>query len=190
MSEFALLAINAIFMANVMTYFGYGVIGLQTDKKNFLYLIISCATTIMGVIIGGSIVFALVNYVLIPLDVIFLKTFIIVFISLIMSYLSRLLIKYTSKEAFYLYEKSYQFAAQTILLVGIMLVFDYSLSFLIGIFLVTMYCAGYILVQLLLYAIYDKLDNAHNLKPARNVPLMLYTISIIGIILSAIGMLF
>lgn len=190
MGEFALLAINAIFISNIMTYYGYGLIGLQTEKKNFLYLIISCATTIMGVIVGGVSVFAVVNYVLIPLDVVFLKMFIIVFIALVMSYLSRLLIKFTSKESFYLFEKSYQFAAQTVLMVGIMLVFDYTLSLLNSMFLITMYCAGYILVQLLMYAIYDKLDNGHNLKPARNVPLMLYTISIIGIILSAIGMLF
>ena len=116
--------------------------------------------------------------------------FVIVFIALVMSYLARILIKYSSKETFYLSEKSYQFAAQTVLMVGIMLAFDYSLDLLHSMFVLTMYCAGYVLVQLLMYAIYDKLDNSNNFKSARNVPLMLYTITIISVILTAIGKLF
>ena len=188
--DITMIVLNAIFFSNIISYLGCGIIGLQSDKKNFLYLLVSCASTIIGVILGEMLIYLVLNNILIPLKFEFLKMFVIILVALIMAYLSRIIIKYTSKESFYLFERSYQFAAQTVLMVGIMIVTDLSQTFLNSLYIVAAYCAGYLLVQLLMYALYDKIDSRNNFKPARNVPVLLYTLSIIGIILTSISMLF
>ena len=185
-----LIILNAIFLSNIVTCFGTGIVGLQSDKKSFVYLLISCASTIIGVLLGEMLIYVIVKYILLPLDVEFLKGYIIVLIALVMAYLSRIIIKYSSNEAYYLFEKGYQFAAQTILMVGIMMVTDLSQTFLNSFYVTAGYCAGYLLVQLLMFALYDKIDSRSNFKPARNVPILLYTMCILGIILSSINMLF
>ena len=184
-----MMIVNAIFFSNIITYYGSGIIGLQSDKKNFLYLILSSVCTVFGVIIGEIAIFALENYVLVPLGVLFLKTYIIVFIALIMSLLTKVVIKKTSRVCYYIYEKSYQFAAQTIILVGILMVVDLSKDFLTSLYLTAAFCVGYLLIQIIMYPLYDKIDSRNNFKPARNVPVLLYTIGIIGLILTAVGMM-
>ena len=188
--QIGMVILNAVFFSNIVTYFGSGIIGFQSDKKNFLYMLLSVASTIIGVVVGGIIIYFVEQYVLIPLDVVFLKTFIIVLIALIMSILTRLLIKHTSRLCFYIYERSYQFAAQTIILVGILLVVDLSQTFLFSLYMIAAYCAGYLLIQLIMYPLYDKIDSRNNFKPARNVPILLYPLGLMGFILTAVGMMF
>ena len=188
--QIGMIILNSIFLSNIVTGVGSGIIGLQSDKKNLLYLTLSCLTSTLGIILGELAIYSLQNYVLIPLDVMFLKTFIVVLIALIMSYISRITIKYISRESFYLYERSYQFAAQTIIFVGIMIMVDLSQTFLNSLLIVAGYCAGYLLVQIVMFGLHDKIDSRNNFKPARNVPILLYTLCILGIILSAVGMVF
>ena len=107
-----------------------------------------------------------------------------------MSLIARSLIKAISRESFYLYEKSYQFAAQVVVMTAVILVLDLSQSFLNNLYIVAGYMAGYLLVQVLMFALYDKLDSRNTFKPARNVPVLLYTLCLIGIIFSAIGLMF
>ena len=188
--QIGMIILNAIFLSNIVTGVGSGVIGLQSDKKNLFFLSISCITTVLSVLIGGLAVYAFITYVLVPLKFEFLKTFVIVLISLIMSYISRVVTKYISRECFYLYERSYQFAAQTIIMVGVLVFVDLSGTLVDGLVLIAGYLVGYLLVQIVVFALHDKIDSKYNFKPARNVPVLLYTLCIIGIIFSAVGMMF
>ena len=188
--QFGLIVLNAMFLSNIVTGVGSGVIGFQSDKKNLLYMTISCVTTILSVILGGLVVFALQSYVLVPLKVEYLKMVITVLIALIMAYLSRIITKYISRQSFYLYERSYQFATQTIILVAIMLLMNLSVSFMEALVVLAGYCAGYLMVQILMFALHEKLDNRYNFKPSRSIPILLYTLCILGIILSAVGIMF
>ena len=155
--QIGLIILNAIFLSNIVTYFGGGIIGLQSDKKSLKYLVISSAATVLGVILGAMLVYLVQNYLLVAVKMEFLKTFVIVFISVIMSLITRSLIKAISRESFYLYEKSYQFAAQVVVMTAVILVLDLSQSFLNNLYIVAGYMAGYLLVQVLMFALYDKL---------------------------------
>ena len=188
--QIGLIVLNAVFLSNIVTYFGGGIISFQSDKKNLLYFILSTVTTVLGVILGAMLIFVVQNYVLSVVKMEFLKTFVIVLISIIMSLIARAIIKSISRESFYLYEKSYQFASQTVVMVAVMFVLDLSQTFLNSLYIVAGYAAGYLLVQILMFALYDKLDSKNTFKPARNVPVLLYTLCIIGMILSAVGLMF
>ena len=110
-------------------------------------------------------------------------------LAVIFTYISRYIVKVVSVEQFYLYEKSYQFAIQTITIVAVLLLINYSKPFLTVMFQLAMFSVGFMIVQLLFYPLYEKLDNTKVLKPARNVPLILYTLSILAMIFSAIYMM-
>ena len=105
-------------------------------------------------------------------------------------FVSRILIKLVSKEDYYLYEKSYSLPLQVAIVVGALVVIDFHTTFLMSLYTLAMYGLGYLIVQLFFYAIYEKIDNNFVVKPARNVPLMLITLSFISMILYAVAMFF
>ena len=189
MNEFALMAIVGILSSNVVTGAGYAVISLQSEKRNLLFMLISMAMTIVSTIIAGLLYSVLQLYVLQPLEVEFLGLFIMILFSFVISYASRAIVNFVSKEQFYLYEKSYQFAIQTIVMIAVMLLVDYSGSFLNVMFQISMFCSGFLIVSVLIYPLYERLDNNKAFKPARNIPLLLYTLSILAMIISAITMM-
>ena len=67
---------------------------------------------------------------------------------------------------------------------------DFSAKLTMSLYALAMYLVGYLLAQILFFALYERLDSTDTLKPARNVPVMLYTLSILGMILYAVGMFF
>ena len=90
---------------------------------------------------------------------------------------------------FYLYEKSYSFPVQIAVSIGFLLSINTANQLSMVMFELAMYCVGFILVQLIFYALYEKMDNKNTLKPAKNVPLMLFTLSIVSLLLYVVGTL-
>ena len=190
MSQFAVMAIVAIFSSNIISFTGIGAISLQAEKKNFGYMISSSICVALSVLVTGLIYKVLDQFLLARFDAQFLKLFIIVLFSLILSFLTRAILKAVSKEIFFLYEKSYSLAIHSAITIGTMFVIDFSAGILDVMFALAVYCVGFILVQIIFYALYERLDNSYVLKPARNVPLMLFTLSIVSMILYTVGMFF
>lgn len=186
MNEFALMAIAGILTNNVITGAGLGAISLQSEKRNFLFTVTTMACTSCATIIAGLLYAIIYKFVLAPLNVGTIGLFVMVILAVIFAYISRLIVKFMSREQFYLYEKSYQLSIQTILMLAIMLLISYSESILSVMFQLAMSVSGFIIISLLFYPLYEKLDNKMTLKPARNIPLMLYTLSIFAMIISAI----
>lgn len=187
--EFVQMLILGVLSSNIIACTGYGVISLQSEKRSFLFVLTTLATTISTILVAGLLFSVLNIYVLIPLNVEFLGIIIMAILAVVFTYISRYIVKVVSVEQYYLYEKSYQFAIQTITIVAVLLLIDYSKSFLTVMFQLAMFSVGFMLVQLLFYPLYEKLDNTKVLKPARNVPLILYTLSILAMIFSAIYMM-
>lgn len=190
MSEFVLMALAGIITSNVITGAGFGAISLQSEKRNFLYMVVSMAAVISATIIAGLLFSVIQMYVLIPLKVTYLSVFAMAIICTLCAYVAKFIVKIASREMYFLYEKSYQFAIQIIVMMGILFLIDYTESYLNVMFQLAMFCVGFMVVQLVFYPLYEKLDNNKTLKPARNIPLMLYTLSIVAIIVSAICMMF
>lgn len=189
MNVFLTMLIAGILSSNIIVGSGYAVISLQSEKRSFSFVLTTLATTICSTIVGGLLFSVLNIYVLIPFNVEFMGILVIAIISTTCTFLSRYVVKLISVEQYYLYEKSYQFSIQTITLVGIMLLIDYSQTFLNVMFQLAMFCVGFLIVQLLFYPLYERLDNSKVLKPARNIPLVLYTLCIVAMIFSAIQMM-
>lgn len=160
MNEFLEMLIVGVLSSNIIACTGYGAISLQSEKRSFLFTVTTLATTISATILAA-----------------------------VFTYVSRYIVKVVSVEQYYLYEKSYQFAVQTITIMAVLLLINYSKSFLNVMFQLAMFSVGFMLVQGLFYPIYEKLDNAKVLKPARNVPLILYTLCVLAMIFSAIYMM-
>ena len=190
MSQFVMMALAAIFSSNIISFTGIGAISLQSEKKNFGFMLSTVVCVSLSVIITGLAYKALETFVLIRFSAEFLKLFIVVLLALVLAFITKSLLKAISKEIYFLYEKSYSLPIQTAITVGIMFVIDFSMSFLNVMFSLAVYCVGFLLVQILFFALYEKLDNPYTLKPARNVPLMLFTLSIVSMILFSITLFF
>ena len=92
------------------------------------------------------------------------------------------IIKAISKAQFFYYEKSYGLAVQTAVTIATILLFDFAQAgtgFVDILFTLAMFSVGYLLVQFVFYGLYERLDNNYSVKPARNVPLMLYISSVL-----------
>ena len=188
MNEFAVIAIASIFSSNVITAAGFGAASLQSEKRNFLFMLISTMCLIVSTIISGLAFYLVNEFILAQVGAEYLKLFIVVLFATIMAFLSRALIKAVTKETYYLYETSYSLPIQVAVNTGILLLVDYGRTFMMTMFELAMFCVGYLLVQTLFLAIHDRIDNTSTLKPARNIPLMYVVLSIIGIILDVIEM--
>lgn len=189
MNEFAVVALASIFSSNVMAVAGVGVASIQSQKKNFLFMLVTSMCAVVSIIVAGLACFG-VNMLLSRFDVEYLKMFVVVLLAIVTSFVSRLILKAATKEIYYVYETSYSFPIQTIVTAGTLLIVDFSRTFLMTMFELSMFCVGYLLVQVLFYALYERLDNSYVLKPARNIPVMLYTLSVIGMILYVVEMMF
>jgi len=98
--------------------------------------------------------------------------------------------EFMSKEDYFLHERSYEFPIQVAVTVGALMVVDFSGTILMTMFTLGMFIVGYLLTQIIFYALYERLDNSYTLKPARNVPLMLFTLSVACMIFYAVSMCF
>lgn len=188
MSEFAQIAILAIFSSNIIAVTGIGAISLQSEKRNFIFMLVSSLCTMLPIIFSGLMYFVVENYILVPLDAEYLKLFILSLLIVVFSYLIRMTLKRVSKEEFFLYEKSYGFPLQIAVGIGTLCLVNFAQTFFIIMFELAMFSVGYLLIQIIFYALYERLDNKYTLKAARNVPLMLYALSLVSMILYAIGM--
>lgn len=183
MNEFAVIAITAILASNIVSFAGVGAVSLQSEKRNFVYMLVSSICIVLPIAFTGMLYWVINNYLLIPYEAEFISLFVMLLLIMVFALLCRLVLKKISKEEYYLYEKSYTFPIQTAVGIGTLLFVNFDLSFLMMLYQLAMFAAGFILVQVIFYSLYEKLDNTHVLKPARNVPVMLYTLSIVSIIL-------
>ncbi len=190
MNEFALVAITAIFSSNVVCMAGVGAVSLQSEKRNFVYMLSSAMCIIVSVIIAGLVYFCINEYILVALGAEYLKLFVVLLLSVLMSFASRAILKVASKELFFIYEKSHGLPIQTAVCVGTLLLVNFAQRFLMVMFELAMFCVGFLLVQILFYALYERLDNSYTLKPARNIPVMLYTLSVVSMIFYVVGLFF
>ena len=189
MNEFAAVALTAIFSSNIISSAGVGTATLQSEKRSFWFMVVSSLCVIVSTILSGLLVSVLNTYVFAKFDLEYLRLFVAVLLAVIMAFLSRTILKFASQEMFYLYEKSYSFPIQTAINVGTILVINYATTFLKIMFELAMFCVGFLLVQILFYPLYERLDSVNSLKPARNIPLMFFTLSIVGIILYVVGLI-
>lgn len=190
MSQFAIMAITAILSSNIITCVGIGAISLQSEKKNFGYMLATSVCVTFSVIVTGMLYKVIDMFLLVRFDAQFLKLFVVVLLALITSFITKAILKFISKETYFLYEKSYSLPIQTAITTGMMFVIDFSMSILDTMFSLAVFCVGFVLVQIIFYALYERLDNSYVLKPARNVPLMLFTLSIVSMLLYTVGMFF
>jgi len=188
MSEFARIAILAIFSSNIIAVTGIGAISLQSEKRNFIFMLVSALCTTLPIIFSGLIYFVVENYILLPLNAEYLKLFVLAILVVVFSYLVRILLKKVSKEEFFLFEKTYGLPGQIAIGIGTLCLVDFANTFYIIMFELAMFSVGYLLIQIIFYALYERIDNRYTVKAARNVPLMLYSLSLISMVLYAIGM--
>ena len=187
MNQFIAITLTALLTSNVVASLGYGAISLQSEKRNFFYMLTASMITIVSTIVAGLAYYFINLHLLIGMDLEFLRAFVIVFLSVMMAFLSRLLVKAISREMFFLYEKSYQFATQSILSVSILLIVSYHAAFTDTMFELATYCLGFLVVQFIFFPLYAKMDNLNSFKPARNIPLTLYILSIISMIIYTVS---
>lgn len=190
MSEFGLIAVSAIFSSNIVASSCVGAVSLQSEKRNFGFMIFTAFLTILSIILTGLVYFLLEKYLLVQLEAEFLKLFIVVCFACIFAFISKSIIKAVNKEDYYFYEKSYQLPVQTAVTVGTVMIIDFSAKFVTTLYVLAMYSAGFLLVQLIFYGLYERVDNNNTLKPARNVPSMLLILSVVSMILYAVSMCF
>ncbi len=190
MNEFAVIAIASILSSNIIACVGVGASGLQSEKRNFLFMLASSLALIVSTIISGLVCWAIYKYLLMRVGAEYLKLYLVVLMSVIMTFISRWVLKVATREIFFLFEVSYSLPIQTAINVGILLIVDMSRTFLNTMFELSMFCVGFLLVQFIFYAMHEKLDNGYVLKPARNVPVTLFMLSIVGMILYVIQTIF
>lgn len=190
MSDLMLIAISAILSSNVVAVSGVAAVSIQSEKRNFTFMILTTFLTILSIIITGVLYNIFEIYVLKVLDATYLKLFVVVCLSCVCSFTSRSVVKAISKECFFFYEKSYQLPTQTAVTIGTVLLVNFGSSIVIGLYSLAMYAAGFLLVQIIFYGLYERLDNVYTLKPARNVPVMLLTLSVVSMILYVVSMCF
>lgn len=189
MNEFVEMLLIGVLASNIVSGVGFGAITLQSEKRNFKFVLTTLLTTIITTVIVGLIYAVLNMYVFVPYNVEFIGVMTIAVLAVCFTYLSRYIVKVISVEQYYLYEKSYQFAIQTILTIGVLLLVNYDQSLVNVVYQLAMYCLGFLGVQLIFYPLYERLDNRKVLKPARNVPLMIYVLAVLAMIFSAIQMM-
>jgi len=184
--DFAEIAIYAILSSNIVAIMGFGSVSLQTEKKNFLYMIAISMCSIVSIILSGIVYCLLYQYVLVPLEATDLRLFVIVLLSLLATFTVRAILKNLSKEYYWLYVRGYSFAIENVVCIGTLLMVDFYSGVWAAMFELGVFSMGFLIVQILFFSLYAKLDNSNNFKPARNVPLMLYTLSVLSMIIYVI----
>ena len=190
MSEFMLIAISAILSSNVVAVSGVSAISLQSEKRHFTFMIFTTFLSVLSIIICGVLYNVFEKYVLLPLEATYLKLFVVICLSYVCAFISRSIVKASSKECYFFYEKSYQLPTQTIVVVATLMLMDFGGKLLTNLFSLAMFSVGFILVQIIFYGLYERLDNVYTIKAARNVPVMLFTLSIVSMIFYVISMCF
>ncbi len=186
MSTYALIAISAILSSNIVAV-GVGAVSLQSEKRNFIFMLTTTLCQILSIFVVGILYNVIEIYVLVPLKAEYLKLFIVVCLSCVCAFLSKYAVKAISKEQFFYFEKSYTLPVQSAVTAGTMFLVSFSSSIVDTLYTLAMFSVGYLLVQVIFYSLYERLDNTYALKAARNVPLMLYTLSALCMIFYAVS---
>ena len=190
MDQFALIAVIAIFSSNIVSALGVGAVTLQSEKRNFWFALTSSMCIILSTIIAGLTYFVINEYMLVKLEAEFLKLFVVILLSSILAFITHIVLKKASKEMIFLYERSYSLPIQIAVTAGTLIAINFNQTFSMVMFELAMFSVGFLLVQMLFYPLYQNLDSKYNFKPARNVPVMLYTLALVGMILYSIAMFF
>ena len=190
MSKLAIIAVTAIFSSNIVAISGVGAVSLQSEKRNFLFMLISSFFTMLSIILAGFLYNVFEIYILKPLELEYLKLFVVTLLSCVCAFISKSLIKVMSKEDYFLYEKSYSFPTRIAVNVGTLLIISLTETIAINLYTLFVYSVGYVLAQVIFYGLYERLDNSQVLKPARNVPVMLLSLSVVSMIFYVVSMFF
>ena len=77
MNEFVIIAIVSILVSNIVSVAGIGAVSLQSEKRNFVYMIVSSICIILPIIMTGMLYWVIHTYLLVPYEAEFLKLFIL-----------------------------------------------------------------------------------------------------------------
>lgn len=189
MSNLLLIFITATFTANVCTGTAFAVPSLIAYKRSFVYTAIMCIVFTAILFLSGITYYFIYNYLLLSFNVEFLSLLVLTLLVGVFSFFAYFIIKAVNKEAFYVYEKSFTFLFMFVSVVGVLMstILDQAFNGLMLNFLFS--SVGFMFVNFFIYGAYFKINGAYAPVYMRGLPLLLMTLSILGLAFSTFGYL-
>lgn len=188
-SNILYIFITSMFTSNVCVGTGFAVPSLLAYKRSFAYTAILSAVFAFNLILSGVVYFLIYNYVLLTTATEFLSLFIMVLFAGIFSFVAYFFIKAVNKQAFYVYEKSYTFLLMMVSVLGILISTTANQTFSNYFFTLLFSAIGFLFINFFIYGAYFKINGTYAPKYLKGLPLMLITLSVIGVAFSIFGLL-
>lgn len=189
MSNFLFVLITATFTSNVCTGTGFAVPSLVAYKRSFAYTAIMSGIFTVVLLLSGACYYAVYNYILLPYSVEFMSLLVLTLFVGVFNFSAYYVLKAVNKEAFYIYEKSFTFMFLFVSVLGVLISSILDQAFNTLMLNLALFAFGFVLVSFFIYGAYFKINGAYAPSYMRGVPLLLMTLSIMGLIFGALGLL-
>lgn len=187
--EILMLLFTCVVTGNICCAQGIGVLEVQNPKRNVGYVaFISFAITIITTLTAVG-YFYLNELLLKPFDLGFLKLFIFVIITGVLTFIVSAIAKKINKELTFLFDQNYSFLAIVAITVGTLLLIDFSASILIVALSAVFYGIGFTVINFIFFAFEERMQVRSINVVFRSLPIILFTLSFIGMLFYAISML-
>ena len=157
--ELGLIAFTAAIVSNVCFSFGFGILNVIPHKKHTVFMLVSNFMLILESLICTTAYYLLYNYVFLPFDLVEIATFALMAIVLLVEFLSMQILRKTSKENYYHYEKNFLFVVHVVILAGLAITCNLALDIWHMLFYAGMQFVGMFVVNIIFYALNSRINN-------------------------------
>ena len=187
-TEILTLLFACVVTNNICVSQGVGVLEVQNPKRNAGYVaFISLAITIITTLTAIAYYF-LEDLLLSQFDMNFLKIFVLTLIVGILAFITSAIAKKANKEVTFLFDQNYAFIAIMAVSIGILLLINFSASFLTVLLSAVFYGLGFLIINFMFYAFEERMQVRTVNVVFRSLPIILFTVAFIGMIFYAISM--
>lgn len=186
--EILMLLFACVITNNICVSPGVGVLEVQNPKRNIGYVaFVSLSITLLAAVTAVG-YYYLHNLVLTAFDLEFLKIFILTVLVGILTFIVSGIAKKVNKEITFLFDQNYSFLAIVAVTVGILLFVNFESSILTVVLSALFYGIGFTIINFMFYAFEERIQVRNVNIVFRSLPIILFTLSFIGLLFYAISM--
>lgn len=187
MNSYLQLFLSCLLVTNVCLNSGFAVPLLYSYKQSFKFTLLVSLMFALVLTATGAVYHVIYNYLLVRFEIEFLRMMILVLIAGVFSFIVYFLLKKINKEVFYVYEKSYTFMFMIVSVIAIVLNQDMIESTLIYTLSMLFYAIGFLVVNLIVYGVFYKVNGTYAPKSLKGLPLLLIILAVLSMACMVIG---
>lgn len=182
-----LLVLSVLVLNNVLLTNGFGVLSLQRNKNNLLFVLYNCFTMVLVLLACTSLYGVVYTYLLDPYNLEILGILVIVLFAAISNFGVLEITKLVNKEMYYYYDVTYSFVINMGITIAMLFVMDFAVDFGVLIVNASLIATAYVIATMVFAFAYPKLHNNRIPRLFRPVPITIIAMSIVAMVIYAIS---